>query len=239
VIRLETGATAGSTSDAMVLIHLYGIEDKERVNDLLTVTRTQPEAWWDGYSEHYPQRFINFLAYEDTASVLRQFQAVAIPGLLQTRNYAFGVFDAYLEGPGRIDRAWEVRSRRQKLLERDDGTRFEFLLDEAVLRRNVGGTDVMIEQLTRIKELNDRENPLISIPGMKGSFTIFEYSAEDEDFIVNVEEPNSDVLIRDNPETTSNYFEAFADLEAIALSRAETSEMLSSVIESMRSSQTG
>jgi len=246
VIRLETGATAVSTSDVLALVQLYGIKNEAQVENMIAVTKAQPEAWWDKYSQQYKQQFINFLAFEDGASVIRQFQAHAVPGLLQARDYAYGVFEAYLVGPGRIDRAWEVRQRRQQLLERDD-VRCDFLLDEAVLHRTVGGPDTMIGQLVKLKELNDRNSPSLSIrvvpyaagvtPGMKGSFVVFEYSSEDEDFVVNVEEPRSDVLVRDNPEETSNYVEAFLELEAIALSRADTNEMLGTVIESLRSSR--
>jgi transcriptional regulator with XRE-family HTH domain len=245
VIRLETGATAVSTSDAMALIHFYKIGDGARVEELLAVTRAKAEKWWDEYSDVYEQRFLNFLAYEDSASTMRQFQALAVPGLLQTKDYSRGVFRAYLVEESRIDRAVTVRNRRQRLLEQNDGNRYEFMLDEAVIHRQVGGTEVMIEQLTRLKALNDAGNPLISLrvvpytagvnPGMKGSFTIFEFSSADEDFVVNVEEPNSDVLIRDNPETTSKYVEAFLELEAIALSRAESTELLGTVIQTMRS----
>lgn len=248
VIRLETGATAVSTSDVRTLIQLYGIKNEAQVEDMIAVTKAQPAAWWDKYSEYYKQQFINFLAYEDGVSGFRQFQAHMVPGLLHTKDYAYGVFEAYLEGPGRIDRAWEVRQLRQRLLERDD-IRFEFLLDEAVLHRTVVGPDVMIGQLVKFKELNDRDSPSLSIrvvpysagvtPGMKGSFTIFEYSSEDEDFVVNIEEPRRDVLVRDDPEETSNYVEAFLELEAIALSRADTNELLGTVIESLHSSVPG
>jgi hypothetical protein len=131
------------------------------------------------------------------------------------------------------------------LLTRDDKTRFDFLLDEAVIHRVVGGVEVMIGQLERIKKVNDLKKDLISIrivpylagvkPAMKGSFALLEFSSDEGDFVVNAEEPNSDVLIIDNPETASNYLEAFLELEELALSRAETNDMLGSVAETMRS----
>src|SRR5882724_4529399 len=80
VIRLETGATSVSTSDAMALIHYYEITDRERIDDLLSVTRAKERAWWDEYSDLYGQQFLNFLAYEDSASRIRQFQTLAVPG---------------------------------------------------------------------------------------------------------------------------------------------------------------
>jgi transcriptional regulator with XRE-family HTH domain len=247
VIRLETGANNISTSDAMALIHYYQIDDQVRIDELLAMTRSKEQAWWwDEYSEVYSQRFLNFLAYEDSASSIRQFTALGVPGLLQTDGYARGVFKVYLVEDQRIDLAVRVRLRRQDILERSD-VKVEFMLDEAVIHRMVGSREVMIEQLARLKEFNDRNIPNKSIrivpyaagvnPGMKGSFTIFEFESEDEDFIVNVEEPNRDVLIRDNPETSSNYIEAFLELEDIALSTAESTKLLNSVIQELRSRQ--
>jgi transcriptional regulator with XRE-family HTH domain len=248
VIRLETGATAVSTSDAMALFHYYKITDQDRVNDLLSVTKARPRSWWDEYSQSFEQQFLNFLAYEDSASRIRQFQALQVPGLLQTRDYALAVFEVYLEEQSRLERVLKVRMRRQQLLDRADGTpdetRFDFLLDEAVLHRLVGSDEVMIQQLIRLKELIDARNPSISIrivpyaagvtPAMKGSFTIFEFPSEDEDIVVNVEDPRNDILIRDNPETASDYVEAFLELDDIALSKAASSELLDSVIHATR-----
>jgi transcriptional regulator with XRE-family HTH domain len=247
VIRLETGATSVSTSDAMALIHYYDITDRARIDDLLSVTRARERAWWDEYSELYTQQFLNFLAYEDSASRIRQFQTLAVPGLLQTAGYARAVFEAYLDEEGRIDRAVKVRLRRQKLLTRPDVPELIFMLDEAVIHRWVGGQEVMIEQLTRLKEVNDLDNPSIIVrivpysagvnPGMKGSFVVFDFPADEDDPVVNVEEPNSEALVRDNPETTSNYVEAFLALEELALSKAESTELIESTINNMRASQ--
>jgi len=246
VIRLETGATSVSTSDAMALIHYYEITDRERIDDLLSVTRAKERAWWDEYSDLYGQQFLNFLAYEDSASRIRQFQTLAVPGLLQTADYARAVFRAYLEEEKRIDIEWAVRSRRQALLTRPDGPEMTFMLDEGVIHRQVGGRAVMIEQLIRLKAVNDLNNPSITIrvvpfsagvnPGMKGSFAFFDFPV-DEEPVVNVEEPNHDALIRDNPETTSNYVEAFLALEDLALSKAESTDLLESVINNMRAGQ--
>jgi hypothetical protein len=230
----------------MALIHYYEITDRERVDDLLSVTRAKERAWWDEYSDLYTQQFLNFLAYEDSASRMRQFQSLAVPGLLQTADYARAVFKAYLVAESRIDLALKVRLRRQKLLTLPDGPEMTFMLDEAVIHRSVGGPEVMIEQLTRLKAVNDLDNPSIVVrvvpfsagvnPGMKGSFVVMDFPADEDESIVNVEEPNSDALIRDNPETTSNYVEAFLALEDLALSKAESTELLESVINTMGAS---
>ncbi|HEX5403539.1 MAG TPA: helix-turn-helix transcriptional regulator [Pseudonocardiaceae bacterium] len=240
VIRLETGATAFQTSEVMALVHYYGITDQATVNDLLQVTRSTASSWWDEYSEYYDQQFLNFLAYEDSAATIRQFQALAIPGLLQTREYASSVFSGYAYEPERHKRAIDVRLRRQHLLDRDGGPIMSFILDEAVILRWVGDAEVMRNQLIRLKEINDLGDDSIGIRvvpftagvnmSMKGSFTIFEYDSDDEDYIIDVEEPRNDVLIRDNPETSSNYVEAFLALEDIALPKTDSTKLISAAI---------
>jgi transcriptional regulator with XRE-family HTH domain len=243
VIRLETGATGFATADVMALLHYYGITDKAVVDDLLTVTRSTESSWWDKYTEFYGQRFLNFLAYEDSAATIRQFQALAIPGLLQTRGYATNVFADYVDDPPRLQRALDVRLRRQDLLNRDGGPVMSFILDQAVILRWVGDAQVMKDQLTRLQEVNELGDETLSIrivpftagvnTSMKGSFTIFEYESDDEDYIVNVEEPRNDVLIRDNAETTSNYVEAFIGLEDIALSKEDSTGLIVTAIQNI------
>jgi len=241
VIRIETGAATVSTSDTMALLHYYNITEPERVEELLSVTRAKESSWWEEYRDIYGQQFLNFLAYEDSATKIRQFQGVKFPGLLQTEDYARVLLGNYMNDQHAIDRGTKVRMRRQHLLERANSPEMSFILDEAVIHRWVGGYDVTRKQLQRLKVLSEKPNISIRIvpytagvhPGMNGSFAIYEFSSADEDYVVNAEEPNSDVLIRDNPESTSNYVEAFSELQEIALSENDSIQLLDSVIAEM------
>jgi transcriptional regulator with XRE-family HTH domain len=243
VIRIETGAADISTSVVMALLHYYQITDTELADELLAITRTKEETrWWDEYRETSSPRFIDFLTYEDSAARIRQFQWLTVPGLLQTEAYARALFSVRLDA-GPTERALRVRMTRQKLLERPDGAEMLFILDEAVVHRLVGGPEVMREQLAHLKELNAR--PRISIQivpfsagasvGMSGSFTIFDLTmATDDnlDYVVNVEEPNGDVLIRERLETTSSYVETFYEIRETALTKEESNTLLDAVVNS-------
>jgi transcriptional regulator with XRE-family HTH domain len=245
VIRLETGAANISTSDVMALLHYYHITDPDRVNSLLSVTRAKERTWWwDEYVDFYGPQFLNFLAYEDSAAGIRQFQALVVPGLLQTEPYARALFTV-LEEPQLRIRSWRVRQRRQQLLQRDDPPEATFILDESVVHRLVGSREVMAGQLSHLKKLNTQPHISIQIvpftagviSGMRSSFTIFDFSLDNQDsvdFIVVLEEPSSDVLIRDNPEAASNYVEAFDGTRDIAMSKTETNELLDMVIGSIQ-----
>ncbi len=242
VIRQETGASAISTADAMALIHFYNITDQSRTEQMLAITRAKDSAWWDKYSSFYGQEFLDFLGYEHGASMIRQFQGLLVPGLLQTEAYASALFHGYMEDKHRFERAVRVRMRRQAILDANDGRRFDFIIDESVLHRWVGGPAVMLEQLTHIEAMSQKPNVSIRIvpftvgvrPFMQGSFTIFEFDSDALESVVNVEDPHSDVRLRDDAETTSKYVETFIELSEIAASAVKTTEIVTPVVEVMR-----
>ncbi|MBA8927768.1 transcriptional regulator with XRE-family HTH domain [Kutzneria viridogrisea] len=240
VIRIETGAVAVSTSDVMALLHYYGIND-ERADTLLAVTRAKEEAWWDSYRTVFGQQFLNLLAYEDSSSCIRQFQSLVVPGLLQTPDYARAVITAYGVEPATAEMGIKVRLRRQELLTSDRCPQILVVLDENAIHRRVGGPAVMRDQLRRLKELG--EHPRISIqvlpfssgvlPAMKASFTIFEFPEDEDEHVVNLEDPHNWALIRDDAEITSRYLESFDVLQEAARPAAELGAALDPLIESL------
>jgi transcriptional regulator with XRE-family HTH domain len=229
VIRIETGAVSISRSDLMALLQLYGIDDRTRVQELLDMAKaSKQQSWWDEYRNDYPQQFLTFLGYEASAARLRQFQALTIPGLLQSPDYARALLSAFSNDSAAVERGLRVRTTRQNLLTQKDGPELLFVLDEAVLRRQVGGAEVWRAQLRRLVELNRRPNIHIQVlpfevgahPGMKGSFTVFEFPFDDEDYeadyAVLLEQPQEDLLIQNDSEQASIYVETFVELEGIA-----------------------
>lgn len=238
VIRIETGAVNVSTSDVMALLHHYRITDPERTEDLLAITRGRGVAWWDKYGDVYGQQFLNFLGYEDSASRIRQFMGLVVPGLLQTKEYARALFEAYYPTePATVDRAVAIRMQRQDILTRDGAASASFVLDEAVFNRSVGGAETMLGQLSRIKEAAKLPNISVRIlpfsagvhRAMRGSFTIFEFPSETEDYVVNLEDPHRDVLIKDDPEVSSDYLESFDELQDIASPEEETPSIIDQI----------
>jgi transcriptional regulator with XRE-family HTH domain len=241
VIRLERGTVNVSTSDVMAMLYYYGIEHSEVADDLLAVTRTRVEGWWQEYREVTHQQFRNFLGYEDSATRIRQYMRVVVPGLLQTEEYARVMFGEYFEQDQQQVDLWTlIRMRRQELLDLSRCPDLLFVLDEAVIHRWVGGPEVMREQLTRLKEL--ARHPRISIRivpfskgmyrGMQGSnFTIFEFPSQDS--VVTLEDPHRDVIL-DDPETSNHYVERFLAVARIACLEWEVDKIVDTVIDRMR-----
>ncbi len=130
-----------------------------------------------------PEYFRPWLEEEQDATALRSWEPMLIPGLLQTEAYAREMF---LTSPGvsreEVEERLAGRMQRQSILHRDRPPMFSFLMDEAVLRRSIGGPEVMREQLESVLEV--AEHPRVTIQvvpyateahcGLSGGFIIAE-----------------------------------------------------------------
>lgn len=155
LLRIEAGEVGISVHDLRPLLGLYQISDDSVVERLLGLARGSRKMPFTEYRDIYGQQFLNFLAMESSAFVTRAFQPLTVPGLLQTEEYAAEMIKAYSSerfSAPQLQRLLEGRMLRQETLERDDGEAY-FILDEAVLRRQVGGPRVMRMQLRRLAEL--------------------------------------------------------------------------------------
>jgi transcriptional regulator with XRE-family HTH domain len=240
LIRIETGAVGISKTDLIALLHHYGVKDEKRVNELVEVSRSSRQtAWWDKYRDQFPQQFLTFLGYEASAKVLRQFQVLTLPGLLQTREYAHALMLTGKNTPEQLSVGVDVRITRQQLLDQEEKPpRLFFVVDEAVLRRQVGGPKVMRAQLERLKTLNRRPNISIQIVrfdigayiGMRGAFTVFEFPFENEDYAVLLEYAHRDVLVPNDPEQAADFVETFYELEDVASPKADTDKIIDEIL---------
>lgn len=238
VIRIEKGTVNVSTSDVMALLHYYRIDDPFVADDLLAAARARDEGWWEEYRPFCSQQFVNFLGYEDSATRIRQYLGLVVPGLLQTEEYARALVDDGRKDPEEIEREILIRMRRQELLGRPNCPALQFVLDEACLHRWVGGPDAMRRQLHALKEAT--QHPSVSIrivpftvgmyAGMQGSsFTIFDVPSLAP--VVIVEDPEHDVNL--DGQDVSKYVETFGELQQIA-NEGEVEEIIESMIERLR-----
>jgi len=247
LIRIETGAVGISKTDLIALLHHYGVTDQSRVDELQEMSRSSRQsAWWDKYRDQYSQQFITFLGYEASVKVLRQFQVQTLPGLLQTREYATAVIRSFGNPPSIVSRGVDVRMQRQQILDDEQGPKFHFILDEAVIRRQVGGREVMQAQLRRLKELSHRSNITIQIArfdigayiGMKGAFTVFEFPYENEDYAVLLEYAHRDVLVQNNPEEAAGFVETFFEIQSVAAPAEDTEKIIDEILATYPSDDT-
>jgi len=225
VIRIENGSVGISTNDLKALLRLYQVTDAERTDELVALGRAGRErSWWSGYREVAPQSLLQLIGYESAAFVTRNFETLLVPGLLQTEEYARTIIEEF-EGPGHLETLVEIRMRRQDLLDRADPPLLFFILDEAVVRRQIGGKAVMRRQLQRLVEAADRPNVAVEVvpfsagahPGLKGPFVIVEFPDPEDDDVLFLESARGDVISRDLPEEVAAHREAFEVLRKLSL----------------------
>jgi transcriptional regulator with XRE-family HTH domain len=223
VIRIESASSGISANDLKALLQLYGVADPEQVASLLALARAaRRRSWWSAYSDIAPQSLLQLIEYESAAYVIRQFETMFIPGILQIEDYAReAIRNYYGEGLGsdKVRALVELRVLREDLFDSENPPSFHFMIDEAAVRRLVGGSSVMRRQLRRLIEVADKPNITVEVipfsaglhPGMKGPFEIIEFVDAADSDIVYRESPGIDI-ISDDPEETLRYREAFEEL---------------------------
>jgi hypothetical protein len=136
--------------------------------------------------------------------VIRNFEPLLVPGLLQTEEYAREVLA--VEGhDSRAEGLVELRMHRQELLERSKPPSLHFILDEAVIRRVVGGPDVMRRQLNHLRELAQRPNITVRImpftegiyPRLRVPYVLFEFPLPEDEDILFIENPQGGMIVRE------------------------------------------
>jgi transcriptional regulator with XRE-family HTH domain len=231
LIRIENGSVGVSISDLKELLRHYGIDDDNEVNRLVAMARAGKErpAWWDDYRASTSQQYVTYLAYENSASVIEQFEPMLIPGLLQEEGYARAVLKELADSASKqlVDDWVELRMRRQEeLFERPAPPEMLFVLSEAALRPWVGGADVMRRQLLRLREIATKANVTIEIvpfragahPGMKGPFVILQFADDLIEDVLFLENARGDMVSRDVAEDVEPHSEALARLRELAAS---------------------
>ncbi|MEV4748281.1 helix-turn-helix transcriptional regulator [Streptosporangium sp. NPDC049248] len=174
-----------SVHDIRLLLDLYGITDEDRREAMITLAReSRQRGWWEKYQDVFRGSLPDF---ESGASSIRTWQILLIPGLLQTEGYiralwrAARVLDETL-----VERHVQARLTRQEILFRENPPTLLALIDEAALRKSIGGAEVMREQISHLIEMAARPNITIRIvpdsagahPALEGSFVILDFPSD-------------------------------------------------------------
>ncbi|MBQ0992884.1 helix-turn-helix domain-containing protein [Micromonospora sp. H61] len=248
--RLECGQGSVRVLDVKAMCELYGVspEMTEAMRGLAVETKSK--GWWHAYGDAVPSWFELYVGLESAAAHLREYGENLIPGLLQTRAYALGLFrpTSRLSTEER-ERAVEVRLQRQILLTRrlPQPPHLDAVLSEAVLRRVVGGPTVMSEQLARLLEASELPNVSVRIvplaagphPGaVAGSFVVLEFPATKggraapEPSVV-YSESLTGALYLDKPDELRAYEDVWKGLDALALGQADSRDMIKRIVGEM------
>ncbi|MEU6092388.1 helix-turn-helix transcriptional regulator [Streptomyces sp. NPDC047085] len=242
VSRIETGASGVKPADVRLLLDAYGVRDRQ-LRELLLMLAGSEDAdarhrWWHAYRGVLPPTYRDFISLESQASGMRTLETTVVPGLLQTPEYARAVTRAAVEGVDeeRLDTLVEVRLARQDVLRADPPLRLDAVLDEAVLRREVGGPEVMRRQLSRLLEAARLPQVRLQVLpfgagahiGLTGPFVIFSFPSTSDLDVVVLDQLTSSLYL-ERKEDLQAYAEAFDTLRIHALSPEDSLDYIAEI----------
>ncbi|MEE1755429.1 helix-turn-helix domain-containing protein [Streptomyces sp. SP18CS02] len=241
VSRIETGTSGVTSADVKRLLDAYGVREPRRralLEALSGAADGGGGGWWHAYRGVIPSQYSDFISLEATASAARTLETSVVPGLLQTPAYAKAVTRAALDGlpPATIDSLVRVRIARQEVLHGDPPLRLEAVLDEAVLRRQVGGPQVMREQLQRLMELAQMPQLRLQVMpftvggyvGLSGSFVIFSFPSISDLDVVALDHLTSSLYL-ERTEDLEAYCAAFRTMQAHALTPEDSLALIAGI----------
>jgi transcriptional regulator with XRE-family HTH domain len=231
--RWETGERSIRPVDLRLLLDIYELPPDER-EPLLTLARQAKErGWWQAYTSVMPDWFQIYVGLETEASTIREYSAELVPGLLQTAAYYRAFLTSIVPGDPGNDRKIEVRLARQERLTSDDPPGFWVVLNEAVIRRPVGGSQVMRQQLEHIVEMAELPKVTIQVlpfsagahPAMEGPFNILGFPEPHDPDVVYQENQSGSVYLEEAGEA-ERFSQMFSHLIAKALSPEDSIRLI-------------
>ncbi|GAA0430654.1 transcriptional regulator [Acrocarpospora corrugata] len=237
VYRIETGHTRPQGRTMRDLLSLYGANGHERDALLELIRDAGRRGWWHHFGDVLPGPYVGL---EAEAASVRNYEPVMLPGLLETEAYARSVISAALvEDPGEIERRITVRLERQRRLS-DPAFELWVVLDEAALRRPVGGPYVMAEQLRRLQEIAIQPNVTIQVLpfdagaylGMGNPLAILTFPHPEDSDVVFLESAGGELYL-ESSDDVRRYALVFDHLRAAALSPEKSVEKIESVEKEM------
>ena len=226
--RIESGHTAMRSLDVEQMCRVYGAPADLTASLMALAKETKARGWWLSYSDVISEGFDVYIGLEEAAARLSWYEAELVPGLLQTPDYARTLIRAGNPGvdDDEITRRVQLRVARQKLLTRVTAPpALNVVLNEAVVRRPVGGRKLMAEQLTHLLDVGSRPNVSIRVVRfdvglhygvMSGPFVLLEFPANSNGRPSETPTVHRDsftgALFLDKPKEVATYDSAFKEI---------------------------
>jgi transcriptional regulator with XRE-family HTH domain len=197
ISRIETAQGRPYRSSVIQLLELYGVGEPRRGELLTLLKESAQRGWMRPYQSELPNVYSDYISFEDEARSISNYESSYVPGLLQTEAYVRAHLRGTWPSVSQEDVETRVAARmaRQAVLVKEGAPKLWAIMDEAVVRRVVGGRGVMREQIEHLLEARLLPNVTIQVipfgagahPGMEGSFVILDFPDDDDPSIVYIE----------------------------------------------------
>jgi transcriptional regulator with XRE-family HTH domain len=238
--RLENGQVGFKDRDLVDLLRLYGITDQQEIDSLLERAReANSPGWWFHYGDVVPPWLRTYMDLESAASLIRTYQGQLVPGLLQTADYARATIAGMLlpRTPEEVERRVTLKLARQQILTQPAGPRLWAVVDEAAVRRPIGGEQVIREQVERLIDAAGLPSVVLQIlpvtvgahPALAGAFSILRFADLELPDIVYVEHlVNAQYL--DKRDDVNPYLHVMDSISVRAAPPSKTVEILRRIL---------
>lgn len=238
VTRIETARVAVTPRDVRDLLTLYDVRDQGYREAMVELARLSRErTWWTDYRDI--MRPGNFVGLEAAASSMRAWEPIVVPGLLQTEAYMRALIRTGRANDPipHIDRRVSLRLTRQSRLGGDRPLELSALIDESVVRRVIGGEDVMREQLEHLIEAAKLPNVTLQILPfgagehlfLGGSAALLEFRETTHLDVVYLEGVAGDYY-EEQPSEVARYRKEFERMSATALDHRSSITMIEGLL---------
>ncbi len=232
--RIENGGRNITSEDVSALCVLYEITGKERDRLLELAREADQPGWWQRASPGLPTQLTTLIGFESEATRITDVSLVLVPGLLQIPEYTRALLTGFGAPKSELETLVVTRLGRQALLSKPSPPDFSAILDEAVLRRPVGGRHVMAAQLRHVIRTSQRPNITVQVipfdlgehAGLNGSYLLLEFSRART--LVHLEHRRSGIFV-DDPVDVDPFREIAETLHETALDSAQSTKLIASI----------
>ncbi|MFD6803547.1 helix-turn-helix domain-containing protein [Streptomyces cyaneofuscatus] len=242
ISQIENGKRGIRPLDLTTLLNLYGVEDERHRASLKRLAKEIHKVdWWTGQGPFLHDFLKDYLTLEADSQVIRAFEPMVIPGLLQTEAYMRRLYEQAVPAD-QVEALVDTRMKRKVLLDNKLGFRFRAVIDAPALHRIGGGTDLVAGQLAHLLEVGSSPNVTIQVLPLNSalpieqyvSFSILGLQADPPVEVVWLEHITGGTLLEQSPDVQA-YSKAWDELTAAALSPTASRQYVRDLIEESRS----
>ncbi|MFD7428218.1 helix-turn-helix domain-containing protein [Streptomyces sp. NPDC059818] len=236
--RIEKARARPQKRTLLALLELYAASETQRADLLAVQSGSHDQGWLRPYHSELPEEYTAYIGFEAEARTVRNYESLFVPGLAQTEHYARAVIKGVLPTASQteVDQRVQARIERQAVLTKARPLQLWAIMDEAAVRRLVGGREVMHEQVRHLLQLSQEPNVTLQLipfgtgahAGMTGSFVHMDFPDAQDPELVYVDTPAGDLFLESEAEIR-RYKSMFEHLQAVALGPGESADLLASV----------
>lgn len=238
--RIETGQTAMRTHDVETMCRIYGAPEDTTKALMALAKETKSDGWWHAYTDVMPPGFDVYIELEEVASHLALYESEVVHGLFQTKDYATELIATAEIDNSEIELRVNLRLARQALLTRKvRPPQVDVVFNEAIIRRPIGGGEIMAAQLRHLIDVSELPNVSIRVVPfhvgfqygvVSGPFAMLHFPTgggpRDTEPPTVYAESLTGVLYLDKPHEIDRYAKAFDAIRKASLDESSSRDLI-------------